>query len=243
MERSLVSNELINLYHSHKVNIIGPENFVTSTAFYSIIPKAHCYDCEHALVLVSHLTAAEPEFHAEVIQVTFKSDDGIGWRLPECVWLDFESDLLAQHGLMASREYGVIEKLSNVFKNDWSKAENTKLQWRSDHAVLIGLNSTHITCQYHLIAGGIFTVLVKSDGNAIQFSLYSGGMPLTSPLLTLLSLLLCIGSLLLVLLRRHVKIRFIRALIILSFILNAVTLFTTQKITMSTVSSFIFMHT
>uniref|UniRef100_A0A914YDA7 Uncharacterized protein n=1 Tax=Panagrolaimus superbus TaxID=310955 RepID=A0A914YDA7_9BILA len=234
MERALVDSPLINFYHSHKVNLIGPENFVTSTAFYSIISKAHCQGCEHSLILVSHLTAAEPELHPEIIQITFKSDDGMGWRLPECVWLNFESDLLAQHGLMASKEYGVMEKLSNVFKTDWSKAENTKLQWRSDHAVLIGLNSTHITCQYHLVAGGIFTVLVKSDGNAIQFSLYSGGMPLTSPLLTAFSLLLCIGSLLLVLLRRHVKIRFIRVLIILAFIFNATILFTTQKITMST---------
>uniref|UniRef100_A0A7E4VR33 Protocadherin Fat 1 n=1 Tax=Panagrellus redivivus TaxID=6233 RepID=A0A7E4VR33_PANRE len=232
-----ISQAQIDYFHAHRITVIGHENFAMSTVFYSVVTKPQCYGCEHSLVMVHHLTAAEADPQPETIQVTFASGDVVGWRLPECVWLDFDSQLLASNGADESKENGVFDKLTYAFKSDIFSPEpkGKSLQWRNDHATLIGLNNTHVTCQYSLVSGGIFTVLIKPDsGSIIQFSLYSGEIPLTSPLLAAISMFFCVMALLVALFRQHLQTRIIRCTIILAFIFNLTVMFVTQKITITT---------
>ena len=238
-ESTIVSEPLINYFNSHRIQISGPENFATSTVFYSVIPNPQCESCEHAVVLINHATATEVNFSPEIFQVTFEINKDHGWRLPECVWLDYDSGLISQNIDLEKNEINVIEKLTSILSGEFrgQKSDSEFLRWKTDRGVLIGLNNSHVVCQYNMISRGIFTVLIRdSEGSIVRFSLTSSDIPLFSTVAVIISFILCIISLSLTLFKKNIKLRFIRSALIFSFIGNMIIFFVTRKMTVSTVS-------
>ncbi|KAE9550699.1 hypothetical protein FO519_006082, partial [Halicephalobus sp. NKZ332] len=237
LEKNIVSQSSINFFNSHRIQVTGPENFATSTVFYSIIPSPRCGLCEHAVVLLNHATATEVNFDPEIFQISFEIDESLGWRLPECVWLDYESQLNSENQDQGKNEVGVIEKLGSILRGDFKnkKSDSGLLKWRTDRGMLIGLNNSHVVCQYSAISGGIFTVLIRnSEGSIVKFSLASGDVPLFSMISVIISFIFCFVSLSLTLFKKDIKLRFIRSALIFSFIGNMIVLFVIRKMTLST---------
>lgn len=187
-------------------------------------------------MLAHHLTmSSDIDTNSEIIQITFESSESSNWRLPECVWLDYKTQLINDDSNGEFDDITVIDKLASVFQQN--KRNNHDLIWRNDNSLLTGLNSTHITCQFKVISGGIFTVLIRSnEGSIVQFSLSSNNVPIRSLITVLISFALCIVSLTFTLFKKDVQLRPIRLAIIMTFILNGLIMFTLKKLTVSFVS-------
>uniref|UniRef100_A0AC34PUQ4 Uncharacterized protein n=1 Tax=Panagrolaimus sp. JU765 TaxID=591449 RepID=A0AC34PUQ4_9BILA len=226
LDKSFADDSNLVLPYVNRITLNGPDNFGSSTAFYSIIPKSHCIVCEHTIVLVHHLTAAQIENYPETIQITFETDAEFSWQLPECVWLDYDSSLSSKNN--GNEQLGIMEKLTNVFQ---SKTGKGPLGWRNDGTLLIGLNNTHVICQYHVVHGGIFSVISRStEGSLAKFPLSGNRMTFISALVTVISLALCLVSLFLTLFKRS-NLKLIRATVIFSFTLNILVYFVIRKMT------------
>lgn len=239
-DKTLVSESLIAFFNSHRIQVSGPENFATSTIFYSVILNPRCEACEHAVVMINHATATEVNFSPEIFQVAFEINKDHGWRLPECVWLDYDSGLSSKNMDSEKNEINVIERLTNILRGDVrnKNPDSEFLRWRSDRAVLIGLNNSHVVCQYNMISRGIFTVLIRdTEGSIVKFSLASGDISLFSTIAVIISFIFCFIALSLTLFKKNIKLRFIRSALIFSFIGNMIIFFIVRKMTFSTVSS------
>ncbi|PAV77156.1 hypothetical protein WR25_25563, partial [Diploscapter pachys] len=144
------------------------------------------------------------------------------------------SSLVAVHANLTSPirvEFPLTEE------NDWKYPECAKLQgsddssWTAKDANLIGLNLTHAVCEFS--QSGIFTLLTAAHkGLYLRFSHSSS---LAAPILTGISLLLCLFSLILTFTRRGIKTHLIRVGFILFFSLNVVSLFFVHRVSVSQV--------
>lgn len=112
--------------------------------FYSMFSNIHCFHCKAPVVAVYYNATC-------TIQVLFPVSEEV-WRYPECVFV---------------KDPGENSKLSRT--KDWKdrnvETENIFLEWSSQRTTLVGLNRTHVICNFE--RSGIYTIIVRSDHGAL----------------------------------------------------------------------------
>uniref|UniRef100_A0A9J2P375 Protocadherin-like wing polarity protein stan n=1 Tax=Ascaris lumbricoides TaxID=6252 RepID=A0A9J2P375_ASCLU len=183
----------------------------TDVIFYAIFHEPKCHGCENSIVAV--LLDDRPC----TIRISFPVVESNGWTYPECVRL------------------GAVQA-NNATSSDLPHPESKDIlfsRWSSEGSTLAALNSTHVVCQFQQF--GVFTIFMRTDrGALIRFTL-PHSIPYTGPLSAAFALLLTLLSASATICRGSIRTRIVRFGFIISFLLDASTIFFIHRIPPSNV--------
>ncbi|CAI4227916.1 unnamed protein product [Auanema sp. JU1783] len=109
--------------------------------------------------------------------------------------------------------------------------EKTYSSWSTDAVSLVGLNLTHVVCEFS--KQGIYTLLVKNNKGAYLRLAHSDNI--SSPVLAVIALLLLTLSFICTVIKKNIKTQLIRMGFILFFTLNAANIYFVHKISINQV--------
>lgn len=182
--------------------------------FYSIFNNLDRFHCEAPIVVVHHNLTCPVQV---LLPISEKA-----WKYPECV--------IAKN---IPNSGWIREKTKNWMNIDADATTNEFLEWSTRNTELVGLNRTHAICNFE--KAGIYTILIRPDHGALIRFIPSKTIPYAGPLCIAFVLILLLLSAFRTLYRPYIRLRLIRFGVIISFMLDAITISLADRLQPNTV--------
>uniref|UniRef100_A0A0N5A395 Cadherin n=1 Tax=Parastrongyloides trichosuri TaxID=131310 RepID=A0A0N5A395_PARTI len=186
------------------INIEVSSRYATGTLHYMILNPINCEKCESYIVTafqVLDMDTSKSSYDMGV-NIAFPIKPHTNWRNYDCVRLKIGDP------------YG-LQGISNFNANELNAS------WSTDDSLMIGLNSTHVVCQF--TGSGIYSLFSQPiNGFQIQLTSNIGKIPYIHEICGALAIFGSILSLLFILLSKTSDQRGTKSVIVIAFIFNVI---------------------